>query len=261
MPAQPLTPEQLEDAARLKKLFLSWQQQQKEADSPVSQAAAAEQLGFNQSALSQYLNGKIPLNVAAATKFAELLGQQISDFSPRLHEQLMAYASSMLPDEPAANDENVLPRGTRRLVVDDVSDLVEIRKVRLKLRAGVSRFETEPLNGDSAPLKVSRSELERQGLIADRLIGIEIRGTSMEPLMFEGDTVVIDPHDKKLVSRELYALNFDGDCCVKQMLYKGGAWYLHSLNSDHKPVRAESGQCEVIGRVVYQPGRALKGRL
>lgn len=261
MPAQPLTPEQLDDAARLKKLFLGWQQQQKEAGTPVSQEGAAEQLGFNQSALSQYLNGRIPLNVDAARKFSELLGQPVAEFSPRLHDQLREYASSVMPDEPSANDSAPLPPGARRVVADEDPDLIEIRKVRLKLRAGVSRFESEPLDGDGDPLKLSRLDLERQGLNPNKLIAIEVRGTSMEPLMFEGDTVVIDPADKKLVSRELYALNFDGDCCVKQMLHKAGAWYLHSINSDHKPVRAESGQCEVIGRVVYQPGRPLKGRL
>lgn len=146
------------------------------------------------------------------------------------------------------------------MAVDD-RDVVEIRKVRLKLRAGVSRFETEPLNGDGAPLKVSRADLEQEGLDPEKLIAIEVRGMSMEPLLFEGDIVVIDPTDRRLVSRELYALNFDGDCCVKQMLYKGGDWYLHSMNSDHKPVRARSGQCEVIGKVVYQPGRLLTRRL
>lgn len=259
MPAQPLTPEQLEDAARLKKLFLSWQQQQRDSGAPVSQEAAAEQLGFNQSALSQYLNGKIPLNVAAATKFAELLGQQISVFSPRLHDQLMEYASAVLPDEPAANDSAALPRGSRRVVDEEDEDIVEIRKVKLKLRAGVSRFETEPIDGDCDPLKVSRQDL--QGLKLEKLIAIEVRGDSMEPLLFDGDTVVIDPTDKKLLNKELYALNFDGDCCVKQMLYKAEAWYLHSINPEHKPVRAESGECEVIGRVVYQPGRSLRGRL
>lgn len=257
MPAQPLTPEQLEDAARLKKLFLSWQQQQKEVGAPVSQEGAAEQLGFNQSALSQYLNGRIPLNVDAARKFSDLLGQSVAEFSPRLHDQLKEYASSVLPDEPAANDS--LPPGARRVVDDEDPDLVEIRKVRLKLRAGVSRYETEPLDGDGDPLKVSRLDLD--GLDPKRLIAIEVRGDSMEPLMFEGDTVVIDPTDKKLLNRELYALNFEGDCCVKQMLHKAGTWYLNSINSDHKPVRAESGQCEVIGRVVYQPGRSLRGRL
>lgn len=261
MPAQPLTPEQLEDAARLKKLFLSWQQQQRDAGAPVSQENAAEQLGFNQSALSQYLNGKIPLNVDAAAKFSTLLGSPIAEFSPRLSDQLREYVPAVFPDELAANDSQRLPPGVRRVVPDDDPDVVEIRKVRLKLRAGVSRFETEPLNGDSDPLMVSRHDLVSQGLDPANLIAIEVRGMSMEPLMFEGDTVVIDPTDKKLVSRELYALNFDGDCCVKQMLYKAGAWYLHSINSDHKPVRAESGQCEVIGRVVYQPGRLLTGRL
>lgn len=83
----------------------------------------------------------------------------------------------------------------------------------------------------------------------------------MEPMLFEDDTVVVDLSDKRPVSRELYALEFEGDACIKQLLFRGGQWYLHSLNPDFKPVNVRSGQLHIIGRVVYQPGRVITGRL
>jgi transcriptional regulator with XRE-family HTH domain len=95
MPALPLTKEQLDDAARLKEHFLKWQKRQKEAGLLSSQEAASEQLGFNQSSMSQYLNGKIPLNVDAATKFAELMGCRVSDLSPAIAEQAAKYAQTL----------------------------------------------------------------------------------------------------------------------------------------------------------------------
>lgn len=81
MPALPLTPEQHADAARLKQLFLAWKVARKEKGEPASQDLFSDQVGFGQSAVSQYLNGKIPLNPAAAAKFSKALGCQISDFS------------------------------------------------------------------------------------------------------------------------------------------------------------------------------------
>jgi len=259
MPALPLTPAQLDDAARLKQRFVEWQKRQKDAGQPASQEAAGELLGFNQSALSQYLNGRIPLNVGAATRFASVMGCAVADFSPRLQEQLSDYVSAAMPDGAAAND-GVLA-GLRRVVVSDDTDTVGVRLVTLKLRAGVSRFGTEPVVEDGGSIRIPRVDLERGKLNADKLIAIQVRGQSMEPLMFEDDVIVIDPTDKKLVNRELYALNFDGDCCVKQMVKRNGEWYLHSVNPDFGPVNARSGEFSVIGRVVYQPGRSLRGRL
>lgn len=81
MPAKPLTPEQKADADRLKAIF----SKQRE----LTQAALADELGFsNQSAVSQYLNGKIPLNVDAAIKFAEKLCCSVSDFSPSIQKEI-----------------------------------------------------------------------------------------------------------------------------------------------------------------------------
>lgn len=81
MPALPLTTEQKEDAARLKRLFLAWKESRKASGEPASQDFFSDLVGFGQSAVSQYLNGKIPLNPHAAAKFSKALGCQISDFS------------------------------------------------------------------------------------------------------------------------------------------------------------------------------------
>lgn len=82
MPAKPLTPEQKEDAARLKSYFKIWQEGMRAQGTPVSQDAAAARLGFGQSALSQYLNGVIPLNGQVLAKFAQLLEVPTGDISP-----------------------------------------------------------------------------------------------------------------------------------------------------------------------------------
>lgn len=84
MPAKPLTLEQKEDAARLKTRFKAWQANLRDQGKPISQDAAAAKLGFGQSALSQYLNGAIPLNGQVLAKFAELMDVAAEDISPSI---------------------------------------------------------------------------------------------------------------------------------------------------------------------------------
>lgn len=74
-----LTMEELEDARRLKQLWIS-----KKDQLHLSQVKAAKELGYNsQGAISQYINGKVSLNFQAAAKFAKLLRVDIQQISPR----------------------------------------------------------------------------------------------------------------------------------------------------------------------------------
>lgn len=104
MPAKPLTPEQKEDAIRLKAAFRRWQEAQADAGKAVSQAEAAHRLGFGQSALSQYLNGAIPLNGPVLTKFCALMEVAPESISQAIVDQEHTRAKTWTPLE------NVLER-------------------------------------------------------------------------------------------------------------------------------------------------------
>lgn len=258
MPAQPLTPEQLADAARLKHLFAAWQKSRRAAKQPSSQEAATDLLGFNQSSLSQYVNGRIPLNIDAATKFAALLGCSIAEFSPDLAAQAGRYSLAAAAPIPASDP---FIDGARPVRAGEGAGAVPIPRVKLRLRAGVAQFETEPdMTGDGHEL-VPRDVLESLRLDPRSLLAVRVRGPSMQPMMFEDDVVIIDTWDRKPISRELYAVNFNGEALIKQLLQRGNEWYLHSINSDFGPVNVKSGQCSIVGRVVIQPTRVLTGRL
>ena len=97
MPALPLTPEQKAESANLKMLFKKWQAERKARNEPANQDFLSESLGFGQSALSQYLNGRIPLNAMAAAKFAGLLGCRIEDFSPSVAASATTIAQAVAP--------------------------------------------------------------------------------------------------------------------------------------------------------------------
>ncbi|MGD9671702.1 MAG: helix-turn-helix domain-containing protein [Hyphomicrobiaceae bacterium] len=70
-----------EEKARAHRLKAIWDAKKKELG--VTQASVALSLGWdNNTAVGQYLNGRIPLNIEAAFKFAAVLGVPPTEFWP-----------------------------------------------------------------------------------------------------------------------------------------------------------------------------------
>jgi phage repressor protein C with HTH and peptisase S24 domain len=174
--------------------------------------------------------------------------------APHPAVQGMAALAPELANHPFLEDA----RGIR---VGDEPHTIPIRRVTLKLHAGVTGFETEPDLEDGGVLHMPRAVIDAHHLVPHQLLAIRVRGQSMEPMMFEDDVVVVNTADKQPVNREIYALNFNGEALVKQLVRRNNEWFLHSMNPDFGPVNVRSGQCSIVGRVVYQPGRVLTGRL
>ncbi len=89
-----LSPIEKEDSERLRKIW-----DEKKDGLSLSQQDVADAFGIaNQTAISQYLNGRIPLNLEAAIKFSKVLGVSVKDISPR-HAQWVLEA----PDRVLGN--------------------------------------------------------------------------------------------------------------------------------------------------------------
>ncbi len=77
---QPLTPDELEAASNLKRVWNA-----KKAELGLTQESAAHQLGYKtQSAVNQYLNAKVKLNLSAILSFAKLLKVSPAEISTKL---------------------------------------------------------------------------------------------------------------------------------------------------------------------------------
>lgn len=77
-----LTDEQLKEAENLRKV---WDRQS--AKLGLTQAEASKKFGFaNQSAVSQYLNARIPLNIETSLRFAKLLQVPVGQISEKAAE-------------------------------------------------------------------------------------------------------------------------------------------------------------------------------
>lgn len=87
MPAKELSQTQKADAVRLKQAFKAWQSARRAQGLPASQEEVSDELHFGQSALSQYLNGNIPLNADALRKLCSLIGVSPETISPTIVKQ------------------------------------------------------------------------------------------------------------------------------------------------------------------------------
>lgn len=140
-----------------------------------------------------------------------------------------------------------------RAAENDDPDFVSIPMVKLRLQAGVTGFQTEPERRDGGTLGMRRSWIERSGFDPARLIAIQVKGDSMEPSLYEGDIVVINVADTKLVDGSVYACNYEGEAVVKRLSRDAGMWWLTSDNTDQRKYHRKSvhgSECIVIGRVV-----------
>jgi phage repressor protein C with HTH and peptisase S24 domain len=148
-----------------------------------------------------------------------------------------------------------LAPGAVRVVAieDDDPSIVQIRKVKLRVQAGVTGFQVEPEDDDGETQGVPRKWLLRAGLHQEALLSITVKGESMEPALYEGDVIIVDTRDTKLVDGAVYVVNYEGEAIVKRMIRDAGQWWLSSDNSDQRKYhrkQCKGAECIVIGRVV-----------
>lgn len=220
-------------------------------------AELGEERGHTKANISGWENCKHSPNLRQLLAIAKITGARLP---PAVLNMMHSQQASSAVDRPGSDILSLFP-GARAVQVGDEPNTVPIRLAKLKLHAGIAGFETEPELGVGGMVSMPRAVIDTHNLAPAQLLAMRVTGCSMEPMLFEDDVVVINTADRRPVSREVYAFNFDGEACVKQLLHQGGQWYLHSLNPDFGPINMRSGRCDIVGRVVYQPGRVVTGRL
>lgn len=163
-------------------------------------------------------------------------------------------AAQATPEDKALDPLTLIPGAMRiRAVGPDDPDLVQIIKVRLKVQAGITGFQVEPEHYDGETQGVPRKWVLREGLSQDALLSIVVKGESMEPALYDGDVIVVNTRDTKLVDGAVYVVNYEGEAVVKRLIRDAGQWWLASDNADQRKYHrklCKGAECIVIGRVV-----------
>lgn len=198
----------------------------------VSLASLSDLLGRNPSYLQQFIRKGSPRRLEEQDRAT--LARFFGVPEDALREaQENSYASSRMP---AAAD-----------------DWVEVPRLDLRASAGPGALA----GGEAAfdALRFSRRWLAEQGLSGAQLSAITVTGDSMEPLLNDGDEILVDC--TPLPFRDgIYVVRLGDSLLVKRVAQgSSGRLALLSQNMAYPPIEVAASEVVIIGRVVWKGGR------
>ena len=180
----------------------------------------AKKAGVPQSTLSMLISGaRSGLQLATVGKLMDAIGAEI-----------------VMPDESTEKD-------------DPLQDYVLVPKVKAIAGAGASFVVDDRTTGLYA---FRREFLRREHINTADLVMMMVMGDSMEPLIREGDTVLVDQTDRDPVDGKIYVLRIEDALMVKRIEKIPGGWRVKSDNPDRGlyDMRGEELELlQIFGRV------------
>ena len=134
---------------------------------------------------------------------------------------------------------------------DGASGFKKVPKVAARLSAGNGSFDC----GEqvSEYLSFQSSWLAGKGSAAS-MVAMAVFGRSMEPVIMEGDTVLIDQSRKEILAGAIYAVGVEETILVKRLEKHPDKLVLVSDNTDFAPIYLEAEEMEkvrVLGKVIW----------
>ena len=122
---------------------------------------------------------------------------------------------------------------------------VEVREAGVAAGAGAVDIDEAPLKGY---LAFRRAWLDRQGIDPTQCVVISVRGESMEPVLPDGCSILLDRTRRRRLSGRIFVL-LTGDGLVVKRLERGeDGWRLVSENPSVDPV-PWSDEMDLVGQV------------
>lgn len=133
------------------------------------------------------------------------------------------------------------------------SEWVEVARLDIGASAGPGAVPQDEAAFDA--FRFSRRWLAEQGLGDAQLSAITVEGDSMEPLLRDGDEILVDRAPRPFRDG-VHVVRLGDTLMVKRVAQAGaGRFALLSQNLSYPPVDVSAEEIEVIGRVVWKGGR------
>lgn len=131
---------------------------------------------------------------------------------------------------------------------------VDVPRLDLGAAAGAGRVPG-PEEAAFDTFRFSRRWLEEQGLARAELSAIRVEGDSMEPLLNDGDEILVDRSPRPFRDG-IHVVRLGDTLMVKRVASVGpGRVALLSQNFAYPPVEVAAEEVAIIGRVVWKGGR------
>ncbi len=259
----PLSQSQLDDAKRLQAIYKKRVKESRErGENPIlNQAELGEKCGWKsgQSTVSQYMTGRVALNLEALVKLAEHLQFEPSEVSPTLASGIRRAGRPdgvKAPDREAAN----APFPDRL----DAADLSEERYAfvpQYDAKAAAGLGSENPHVEIRATLAFKREWLKAKGVSPKSLAVIYADGESMEPTINDGDVLPVDLSKIEPEDHQVFVLAGSEGAIVKRLVSSPlGRWIIRSDNEDKAEFpdrnlsREDNDEHRIIGKVIWRGG-------
>jgi len=157
---------------------------------------------------------------------------------------------------PAQQTVQILPKGVHPT---DIHQRIEIYDVRLAAgpegKGSTVEWIVRP---EDDPLYFRHGWFKARRLTARNLRAMYVRGDSMEPYLYNHDTIIIDTTDTELSDGEVYAITYNGHMLVKELRATPDGVRIISRNPAYEPIEYQGGEgapdFQIIGHVVWRGG-------
>jgi phage repressor protein C with HTH and peptisase S24 domain len=172
------------------------------------------------------------------------------------------YASKLLGIDPRAIDGDgfYFESASVTSIDDNNEEYPAIKRVSLRLSAGITGFGVEMDIEDKTPIVMQKEWFSKKGYVPEKLLAVKVTGQSMEPGLYDGDTVVVNTNDTKVTDGSVYAVNYEGELLIKRLIRDAGLWWLSSDNPDQRrfPRKECAGDlCILIGKIVHKQSERI----
>ena len=136
------------------------------------------------------------------------------------------------------------------------SDYTMVPKVTARPGAGSSLITDESVAGYYA---FRLSFFNRVDISGEHSVLMDVLGDSMQPLILDGDTILVDQADTRLQDGKIFLVGLGEELLVKRLQKTMHGWLLVSQNSEYAPIPVDDPENEafrVYGRVRWF-GRVL----
>lgn len=136
---------------------------------------------------------------------------------------------------------------------DSKPDIVFIEKVKARPRAGAGGLEID--SDHDGFYSFHSSFIARKGGTEKTMKLFEVAGDSMEPLLSDGDMIMVNTGEKDVRSGRVYLLRIGDELMVKRLETRpGGVLLIRSDNPAYEDIpvnTSEATDVEVFGRMVW----------
>ena len=128
-----------------------------------------------------------------------------------------------------------------------------IPKVQARLAAGTGSLETD---GEVIGYYAFKLDfLMRKGR-PNKMVLMDVTGDSMEPVLMDRDSVLIDESQRSIISGGIFAVGIEHEVFVKYLHRVPGKLVMKSKNPEYEPIEVDmdgelSDGVRIIGRVVW----------